>query len=95
MAIATEAFDVESLVVYPGNRRSLSVQVVSVGLSDEYIMLIAGTPLAIEGRAASQDELISWLRGAGGVVMEVDRDPERYGKVLAARFAAGGGGGGK
>jgi hypothetical protein len=92
VAIETEAFDVVSLVVYPGDRRVLTVQVVSDGIRpDEYVMLIAGTPVTIEGRAASEDELISWLRGARRVVMEVDRDPERYGKVLAARFAASGG----
>jgi hypothetical protein len=48
-----------------------------------------GVPISVEGHPVDRAILLRWAAESRDVRLEVDEDPEQYGRVVAARFTAG------
>jgi hypothetical protein len=98
--IRTVAYEVESIAVFAGDSAGeLSVRGRVDGnprATRDDVMILdrgdedgPGCPLTIDGRPVDRWELLRWAVATRAVRMEVDRDPEQYGRIVAARFTAG------
>jgi hypothetical protein len=93
MTTETRTYEVESILIRPGGYGGgLAVSVVQ---PSAYVILetleLRDATISLEGRDVPDEELFRFVRSHRSVEVQLDRDPERYGKVRAARFTAGGG----